>query len=283
MTLTAGKENFQALNASIRELLLKHDTLELDDVNGQRYIGAALPAGKTILLHGTPGNDMGAYLNGGEIEVFGNGQEATGNTMGGGKIIVHGHVGDTLGYAMRDGEIEVFGNGQEATGNTMGGGKIIVHGHVGDTLGYAMRDGEIFVEKRAGCRAGIHMKEFEAMQPVVVIGGVAGAFLGEYMAGGTLVVLGLDNPEHLPIIGAHCATGMHGGRIFIRGKVPAENVSEHITVTTELDDKDRADLERIVKQYCTLFSASPEAVFSETFTKLIPTTSRPYANLYTPN
>lgn len=47
MTLTAGKENFQALNASIRELLLKHDTLELDDVNGQRYIGAALPAGKT--------------------------------------------------------------------------------------------------------------------------------------------------------------------------------------------------------------------------------------------
>lgn len=245
MTLTAGKQNFQALNASIRELLLKHDTLELDDVNGQRYIGAALPAGKTILLHGTPGNDMGAYLNGGSIEVF--------------------------------------GNGQEATGNTMGGGKIIVHGHVGDTLGYAMRDGEIFVEKRAGCRAGIHMKEFEAMQPVVVIGGVAGAFLGEYMAGGTLVVLGLDNPEHLPIIGAHCATGMHGGRIFIRGKVPAENVSEHITVTTELDDKDRADLERIVKQYCTLFSASPEAVFSEPFTKLVPTTSRPYANLYTPN
>ena len=177
----------------------------------------------------------------------------------------------------------MFGNGQEATGNTMGGGKIIVHGHVGDTLGYAMRDGEIFVEKRAGCRAGIHMKEFEAMQPVVVIGGVAGAFLGEYMAGGTLVVLGLDNPEHLPIIGAHCATGMHGGRIFIRGKVPAENDSEHITVTTELDDKDRADLERIVKQYCTLFSASPEAVFSEPFTKLIPTTSRPYANLYTPN
>ena len=59
--------------------------------------------------------------------------------------------------------------------------------------------------------------------------------------------------------------------------------SEHITVTTELDDKDRADLERIVKQYCTLFSASPEAVFSEPFTKLIPTTSRPYANLYTPN
>lgn len=95
--------------------------------------------------------------------------------------------------------------------------------------------------------------------------------------------MGLDNPEHLPIIGAHCATGMHGGRIFIRGKVPAENVSEHITVTTELDDKDRADLERIVKQYCTLFSASPEAVFSEPFTKLIPTTSRPYANLYTPN
>lgn len=39
------------------------------------------------------------------------------------------------------------------------------------------------------------MKEFHELLPVVVIGGVAGAFLGEYMAGGILIVLGLDNSE----------------------------------------------------------------------------------------
>lgn len=35
---------------------------------------------------------MGAYLNGGNIEVYGNGQEAVGNTMGGGLVTIHGHV-----------------------------------------------------------------------------------------------------------------------------------------------------------------------------------------------
>ena len=158
--VTAGKRGFRTLNAEVREVLETENEVRIEDVNGQRYIGAGLDRGKRLEVHGTPGNDMGAYLNGGTIEVF--------------------------------------GNGQEAVGNTMGGGSVTVHGHVGDTLGYAMRDGEIYVEKRAGSRAGIHMKEFREMQPVVVIGGTVGAFLGEYMAGGTLVVLGLDRCGHAP-------------------------------------------------------------------------------------
>lgn len=245
MIITAGRRGFQEVNNEIRGVLLRENAVRIEDVNGQRYIGAALDKGKTIEIHGTPGNDMGAYLNGGTIEVF--------------------------------------GNGQEAVGNTMGGGSVTVHGHVGDTLGYAMRDGEIFVEKCAGSRAGIHMKEFEQMQPVVVIGGGAGAFLGEYMAGGTLIVLGLDCPAAQAVVGAHCATGMHGGRIFIRGTVPKENISAHITATDNLTDADKADLETHVQTYCRRFHKDPKEIFSVPFTKLIPTTSRPYANLYTPN
>ena len=42
----------------------------------------------------------------------------------------------------------MYGNGQEAVGNTMGGGLVTIHGHVGDTLGYAMRDG-VFLSKNA--------------------------------------------------------------------------------------------------------------------------------------
>lgn len=105
MIITAGKRSFQELNNEIRGMLLSEDMIRVEDVNGQRYIGAALDKGKTIEIHGTPGNDMGAYLNGGNIEVYGNGQEAVGNTMGGGLVTIHGHVGDTLGYAMRDGDI----------------------------------------------------------------------------------------------------------------------------------------------------------------------------------
>ena len=245
MIITAGKRSFQELNNEIRGMLLSEDMIRVEDVNGQRYIGAALDKGKTIEIHGTPGNDMGAYLNGGNIEVY--------------------------------------GNGQEAVGNTMGGGFSSIHGHVGDTLGYAMRDGDIFVEKRAGSRAGIHMKEFHELLPVVVIGGVAGAFLGEYMAGGILIVLGLDNSEKLPIVGPHCATGMHGGRIFIRGEVPQENISEHITAVKELDSRDTDELQRHVRAYCEKFGKSFDEIMSVPFTKLVPTTSRPYANLYTPN
>ena len=242
--VTAGKSSFRTLNAEVREALETENDVRIEDVNGQRYIGAGLDRGKRLEVHGTPGNDMGAYLNGGAIEVF--------------------------------------GNGQEAVGNTMGGGSITVHGHVGDTLGYAMRDGEIYVEKRAGSRAGIHMKEFREMQPVVVIGGTVGAFLGEYMAGGTLLVLGLEKHPDRPIVGAHCATGMHGGRIFVRGDVPEENVSEHISVLRP-DEKDLADLDRFVREYCARFGKDFDAIMQVPFQKLVPTTSRPYANLYTPN
>lgn len=243
-TITAGKRGFQELNEEIRSSLETENRIVLRDVNGQRYIGTAMDKGKRINIHGTPGNDMGAYLNGGTLEVF--------------------------------------GNGQEAIGNTMNGGSITVHGHVGDTLGYAMRDGEIFVEKRAGSRAGIHMKEFQKKQPVVVIGGIAGAFLGEYMAGGTLIVMGLENTEGLPIVGVHCATGMHGGRIFIRGDVPQENISANITVT-DPDKKDLQDIKKHVKEYCKRFEKDYDSIMSVPFVKLVPTTSRPYANLYTPN
>ena len=107
MILTAGRRPFRELNAEIRAALETEKTVRVEDVNGQRYMGAAMDKGKTLEIHGTPGNDMAAYLNGGTVEVFGNGQEAIGNTMGGGSVTVHGHVGDTLGFAMRDGEILV--------------------------------------------------------------------------------------------------------------------------------------------------------------------------------
>ena len=46
----------------------------------------------------------------------------------------------------------MFGNCQDAVGNTMNGGEIVIHGHAGDAMGYGMRDGQIFVETNVACR-----------------------------------------------------------------------------------------------------------------------------------
>ena len=142
---------------------------------GQRFIAAGM-SGKELTVLGTPGNALGAYLNGGTVTVLGNAQDAVGDTMNAGAIIVHGNIGDAAGYAMRGGKIYVRGN--------------------------------------AGYRAGIHMKSYKDKVPLIVIGGRAGSFLGEYQAGGVIVVLGLDEAKR--IVGNFPCTGMHGGKLFLR-------------------------------------------------------------------
>ncbi len=242
MSVTAGLRRYALVNDEIKKELLSKNKAVVNDVNGQRYIGCALDKGKTIEIHGTAGNDLACYLNGGKILLY--------------------------------------GNGQDAVGNTMGGGEIIIHGHVGDALGYGMRDGQIYVRDNVCCRGGIHMKEFKDMKPVLVIGSSAGSFLGEYMAGGTIVLLGLHLSPNEKIFGTHCASGMHGGKIFVRGHVPAENISPNIKVSSLTAD-DKKELNAYVKKYCSCFGEDIEKVMSKPFYKLTPVTSRPYSNLYT--
>lgn len=244
MSITAGLRRYAEVNNEINETLLSRKKVVVDDVNGQRYIGCALDEGKTIEIHGTAGNDLACYLNGG-------------------RIVLYGH-------------------GQDAVGNTMGGGEIIVHGHTGDALGYGMRDGQIYIRDNVCCRGGIHMKEFQGMKPVLVIGQNAGSFLGEYMSGGTIVLLGLNMKRGDKLFGTHCASGMHGGKIFIRGAFPKENLSPNIKVSS-LSEQDKKELEKYVKHYCKYFGEDFDVVMSKPFKKLTPVTSRPYANLYTPN
>lgn len=242
--IDAGLTRYEIVNDAIKRELQKKNKAVVKNVNGQRYIGCALDAGKTVEVYGTPGNDMACYLNGGKVVVY--------------------------------------GNCQDAVGNTMGGGEIVVHGHSGDAMGYGMRDGQIYIKNNVACRGGIHMKEFRDMRPVLVIGENAGSFLGEYMAGGTIVLLGLNLKRGEKLFGTHCASGMHGGKIFVRGNYPKENLSDNIKVTN-LDAQDEQELKAYVKKYCKYFDADFDSIMSKPFKKLVPATSRPYANLYTPN
>ena len=150
---------------------------------GQRFIAAGM-SDKNITISGVPGNALGAYLNGASITVN--------------------------------------ANAQDAVGDTMNEGKIVIHGNIGDAAGYAMRGGRIFVRGNAGYRAGIHMKQYKDKVPVLVIGGRTGSFLGEYQAGGVIVVLGLHTDGKKIVHNFPC-TGMHGGKLFLRGNVMISN------------------------------------------------------------
>ncbi len=213
--------------------------IRLEECIGQRYIASGI-GGKEIDIIGTPGNALGAYLDGSTINVY--------------------------------------GNTQEATGDTMNEGTITIHGSAGDGTGYAMRGGKIFVKTDAGYRAGIHMKAYKEKAPSLVIGGKAGSFLGEYQAGGTIVVLGLGE-EETPV-GNFCGTGMHGGKIFIRTEKPPMNLASQILIN-KATEEDLAEIKELVSEYAQAFEVDEASIYDKTFYVLTPDTKNPYRQLYT--
>lgn len=215
--------------------------VEVKNVLGQRYIGCGV-GDKTIVIDGVPGNALGAYANGC-------------------RIIVNG-------------------NAQDAIGDTMNNGEIIVHGNCGDTTGYAMRSGKIFVKGNAGYRVGIHMKEYHDLYPTIVIGGKVGDFLGEYQAGGIIIVLGLDQ-ETCPV-GSFCATGMHGGKMFIRSKDAPKALPEQV-VCEEASAADKEFIKKYIYEFCENFNTDPKELMNDHFFKLTPNSKNPYHQLYTTN
>jgi glutamate synthase domain-containing protein 3 len=213
--------------------------IELHNVFGQRYIGTDLAAKMKIDIYGTPGNDIGAFMNGP-------------------KITIHG-------------------NAQDCCGNTMNDGLIVVHGHAGDITGYSMRGGKIFIRDDAGYRTGIHMKEFQDKKPYLIVGGTAQDFLGEYMAGGVLVVLGLNLKEGHHYNTRFVGTGMHGGVIYIRGKV--DHLGKEVE-NAELSGNDNLLLEKIVNEFCCHFNYDADGILDQEFSKIIPVSNRPYKKIY---
>ena len=209
---------------------------------GQRFIAAGM-SGKDIVIDGVPGNALGAYLNGA-------------------KITVNGNV-------------------QDAVGDTMNEGEIVVYGNIGDTAGYAMRGGTIFVKGNAGYRTGIHMKEYKEKMPVMVIGGTAGSFLGEYQAGGKIIVLGL-NAGQKKIVGYFPCTGMHGGKIFLRSDCRDVIFPDQVEARRATAE-DLTEIREYIEKYCRLFGAEIDEVLNAPFTVVTPDTNNPYHQMYVAN
>ena len=242
VTIDASGLHYRDLNRYLREAVLggqRH--IELHNVYGQRYIGTNLGEPVRLEIFGTPGNDLGAFMDGPTV-------------------VVHG-------------------NAQDGCGNTMNDGQIVVHGRAGDIAGLSARGGKIFIRDSVGYRVGIHMKEYQGKRPCLVVGGTAQDFLGEYMAGGVLVVLGLDMPEGQAHRARFIGTGMHGGVIYLRGRVEEHQLGREVGVT-ELDAGDRAVLEELVREFCRHFDLDESVILGGQFVKLFPLYLRPYGRLY---
>ncbi|AGL01788.1 hypothetical protein [Desulfoscipio gibsoniae] len=246
-TIDAHGLKHKELNDLLRETVQRGSTeLVINNVFGQRYIGTRLylPS-KDKKLHievnRYPGNDLGAFLN--------------------------GH------------RIIVQGNAQDGVGNTMDDGQIIVHGRAGDVTAMSMRGGQIFIRDNVGYRTAIHMKEYRDKAPVLVVGGTAQDFLGEYMSGGMVLLLGLNLQEDEPHRASYIGTGMHGGVIYLRGCVAEHQLGKEVGVRP-LNDQDIVVVDRYVREYCRHFGGSPDEILKGRFQKLIPVSLRPYGQIY---
>jgi len=175
--------------------------------------------------------------------------------------------------------IIVRGNAQDGCGNTMNDGEIIIHGHAGDIIGLSARGGKIFVREDVGYRAGIHMKEYRERKPALVIGGTAQDFVGEYMAGGVLILLGLNLKKGENHRANFIGTGMHGGVIYLRGSVEEYQLGKEVGVTG-LEDDDRKVLKQLVGEFASHFGYDADEILKHKFIKLFPRWLRPYGRLY---
>ena len=241
-TIDVGIMHYRDLNALIREKILEGCAeIMLEGVTGQRYIGAGLDRGVRIQVRGIPGQDLGVFMGGAEIEVF--------------------------------------GNAQDGVGNTMNDGTLVIHGSAGDIPGHMMRNGRIFIRGKAGFRAGIMMKEYQTSHPVMIIGETAGDYLGEYMAGGTIVVLGLGCAEGKSPVDMHVASGIFGGTIYVRGLIAPWQLGGGAVISRATS----ADMERIVPHlddFCRIFGLSKPAVLDSPYSVIRAAGERPYGNLY---
>jgi glutamate synthase domain-containing protein 3 len=213
--------------------------IEIDHVLGQRFIADGLKGDVRITIYGVPGGDLGMF-------------------MSGPTCIVHG-------------------NAEHAPGNTMDAGMIVIHGSAGDAVAHSMRGGKVFVRDDIGYRGGIHMKEYKAKRPCLVVGGSARAFLGEYMAGGLIIVLGLGGGPAVTERGI--GSGIHGGEIFIRGEVP----SHLLGVGAKISPAGREEKERmtpLIREFAGFFGRDGESLLSEEYVRIAPSSSRPFANKY---
>ena len=242
LRIDATNLHYTPLNQQIRAAVASGTKeIIIDNVLGQRFIADGLKGDDvTITVNGVPGGDLAMF-------------------MSGPTIIVHG-------------------NADHAPGNTMDKGKVIIHGSAGDAVAHSMRGGRVYVRDNIGYRGGIHMKQYKEKRPIVVVGGAARAFLGEYMAGGILLVLGLKGTT--PISERGVGSGIHGGEIYVRGPVDPQYLGVG-TRQAPVTDEQRAMIRPIIEDFAKVFGIDEKPLLADEYTRIAAVSARPFASKYT--
>lgn len=240
--INAKDIHYTQLNEQIRTIVARGGKeIILDNILGQRFIADGLRGENvTITINGVPGGDLAMF-------------------MSGPTIIVHG-------------------NADHAPGNTMDKGTVIIHGSAGDAVAHSMRGGRVYVRDNIGYRGGIHMKQYKGKRPILVVGGSAQAFLGEYMAGGLLVVLGLNDAA--PVSERGVGSGIHGGEIIVRGEVEERYLGMGAK-QQPLTSEQRAEILPVIEDFARVFNIDKEPLLAADYSRIIPAHARPFANKYT--
>ena len=241
LTIDAMHMHYTPLNKKIREAVASGvKEITINNVCGQRFIANGLRGDVKITINGVPGGDLCMFMSAPECIVN--------------------------------------GNADHAPGNTMDNGTVVIHGSAGDAVAHGMRGGKIFVRDNIGYRGGIHMKQYESKRPILVIGGISHSFLGEYMAGGVVLVLGIGHESALQDRGV--GSGIHGGEIVIRGDVDEKLLGVGAKKVEFTED----DLERftpIIREFCGKFDIDPAPFLDTNYSRIVPASSRPFAGKYT--
>lgn len=242
VTIDADRMHYTPLNQKIRKAVTDGATdIVLDNVLGQRFIADGLKGNATITVNGVAGGDLCMFMSGPTCIVNGNADHAPGNTMDAGLLVIKGSAGDATAHSMRGGRV-----------------------YVRDDIGY---------------RGGIHMKQYKEKRPILIVGGTARAFLGEYMAGGLLIVLGLNGQP--PVAERGTGSGIHGGEIFVRGKVEDRCLgvgAKQLPATPE----QMAMIKPIIEDFAKSFGMDPALLLKDSYSRIAAASARPFANKYTP-
>lgn len=134
-------------------------------------------------------------------------------------IKVKGYSGQRLGsLGFSNTVIENMGPASDDVGWLNAGAKIIIHGNAGNGTANGMAQGKVLVNGNIGARGMTMTKHNPRFDPPELwVLGSAGDYFGEFMAGGTAVICGLNaqNPDN--VLGYRPLIGMVGGRVFSRG------------------------------------------------------------------
>lgn len=239
--IDAAGLHYTPLNKMIRAAVGNGEKeIVIDNVLGQRFIADGLVGDVTITVNGVPGGDLGMFMRGPTV-------------------IVHG-------------------NADHAPGNTMDGGTIVIHGSAGDATAHSMRGGKVFVRDDIGYRGGIHMKEYQEKRPCLVVGGNARSYLGEYMAGGVVLLLRLGQDE--PFVERGIASGIHGGQVYVRGEVDERCLAVGAKVLP-FEAEDRERIRPLIEEFCRYFGMDAAPLLADDYTRIGPASARPFAGKYT--